>query len=288
MSTQAQRRELGALLRTRRGQLLRADFDLPTVGRTRSLGLRREEVAALSGVSMTWYTWLEQGRDIVPSRQVLDSVARTLRLSLTEHGYVMSLVGYSVPVPVLEARPAPGPVQRLLDALPGSPAFAIATDWGISAWNVAYAAIYPNIATVAPADRNLLWQVFTDPYVRMLLPQWDVDSRRFLAEFRAEVGPHLDQPAVAALVERLLAVSEPFRDGWSSHDIEPFSSRERMFHHPKVGDLLLEHHRLSPSDHPELHLVIYTPVDDGDTPGRLASLLGGSHRVPVEDPQRTP
>ena len=275
MSTPAQRRELGALLRSRRGQLDRAGFDLPAVGRTRALGLRREEVAALSGVSMTWYTWLEQGRDILPSRQVLDSVARTLRLSPTEHAYVMSLVGYAVPVPGSAGGPgpAPGHVQRLLDALPGSPAFAITPDWGIAAWNVAYAALYPNVATVAAADRNLLWQVFTDPYVRMLLPQWDVDSRRFLAEFRAQAGPRLDEPAVAALVERLHAASAPFRDGWSSHDIEPFSSRERMFHHPEVGDLRLEHHRLSPSDHPDLHLVIYTPVDDGDTPGRLSSLL---------------
>ena len=276
MSTQAQRQELGALLRSRRGQLVRADFGLPTVGgrnAARATGLRREEVSALSGVSMTWYTWLEQGRDILPSRQVLDSVSRTLRLSPAEQAYVMSLVGYAAPALAPGGGTAPGHVQRLLDALPGSPGFAIAPDWGISAWNVAYAALYPNIAEVPAADRNLLWLVFTDPYVRRLLPQWEVDSRRFLAEFRAEAGPQLDEPAVAGLVERLQAESASFRDGWASHDIEGFSSRERMFHHPRVGDLRLEHHRLSPSDHPDLHLVIYTPVDDGQTPARLSALL---------------
>jgi transcriptional regulator with XRE-family HTH domain len=275
MSSEAQRQELGALLRARRGQLARADFGLPEVGRRRTAGLRREEVSSLSGVSVTWYTWLEQGRDILPSRQVLDAVARTLRLSPTEHAYVLSLVGYSPPVPAPhpEPRTAPRHVQRLLDSLASSPGFALAPDWGIAGWNAAYAALYPNVATVAAKDRNLLWLVFTDPYVRKLLPHWEADSRRFLAQFRAEAGPHLGEPAVAALVDRLQAASAPFQAGWSSHDIEGFSSRERLFHHPQVGDLRLEHHRLTPSDHPDLHLVIYTAVDDGRTPTLLATLL---------------
>jgi transcriptional regulator with XRE-family HTH domain len=245
------------------------------VGRSRSDGLRREEVASLSGVSVTWYTWLEQGRDISPSRQVLDAIARTLRLSDAEHGYVLSLVGYSAPVaePDTTPAPAPGHVQRLLDALVGSPAFAIAPDWHISAWNAAYAALYPNIEIAPEAERNLLWLVFTDPYVRRLLPAWAADSGRFLAEFRAEAGPLLGDPSVVALVERLREASLEFRAGWTSHDIQGFSSRERLFHHPDVGDLRLEHHRLTPSDVPGLHLVVYTPLDDGETPARLARLL---------------
>jgi transcriptional regulator with XRE-family HTH domain len=275
VATEAQRRELAALLRTRRSQLSRADFGLPPVGRSRTDGLRREEVASLSGVSVTWYTWLEQGRDISPSRQVLDAVARTLRLSPAEHAYVLSLVGYSAPVsePDTTPTPAPGHVQRLLDALVGSPAFAIAPDWHISAWNAAYAALYPNIKAAPEAERNLLWLVFTDPYVRKLLPAWEADSGRFLAEFRAEAGPLLGDPSVAALVERLRAASPEFRAGWTSHDIQGFSSRERLFHHPDVGDLRLEHHRLTPSDVPGLHLVVYTPLDDGETPVRLARLV---------------
>lgn len=275
MSTQAQRQELGALLRARRGQLARADLGLPAVGRGRTTGLRREEVSYLSGVSVTWYTWLEQGRDIRPSRQVLDAVARTLRLSPAEHTYVLSLAGYAASSTAPAAAPteAPGHVRRLLDSLDSSPAFAITTDWGITAWNAAYAALYPNVGTVPAADRNLLWLVFTDPYVRELLPDWDVDSHRFLAEFRAEVGPHLGAPAVSALVARLQAASPEFREGWLRHDIEGFSSRERLFHHPRVGDLRLEQHTLMPADHPELHLVVYAPLIDGTTPCRLAELI---------------
>jgi len=269
------RTDLGDFLRARRGQLARADLGLPPVGRRRTSGLRREEVSTLSGMSVTWYTWLEQGRDIHPSRQVLDAVARTLRLSVAEHTYVLSLAGYSAPSPDTSpaVESAPAHVQRLLEALEGYPAYAIAPDWAITGWNAAYAALYPNIATVPIGDRNLLWLVFTDPYVRTLLPDWEATSHRFLAEFRAEAGPRLGHPAFAGLVERLLEASDTFRAGWQRHDIQGFSSRERLFHHPRVGDLRLEHHRMAPSDHPDLHLVIYTPVHDTTTPDRLRSLV---------------
>ncbi|MFC4122470.1 hypothetical protein [Nonomuraea zeae] len=150
-------------------------------------------------------------------------------------------------------------MQRLMDALAGFPAYAIAPDWTITGWNAAYAELYPNVATVEPADRNLLWLVFTDPYVRRLLPDWEVTSRRFLAEFRAEaVGDLTGTP----VIQRLLAVSRPFRDGWSSHDIEGFASRERVFLHPERGRLRFEHHRLAPAGQTHLHVVIYTPVED--------------------------
>lgn len=265
--------ELGAFLRARRARLVRAELGLPPVGRGRTTGLRREEVAYLSGVSVTWYTWLEQGREINPSRQVLDAIARTLRLSVVEHTYVLSLAGYSAPQPQTTriAEAAPPHVQRLLDALVGFPAYAVAPDWQITGWNAAYAALYPNVATLPAQDRNLLWLVFTDPYVRDLLPDWEVTSRRFLAEFRAEAGPRLGE--FSHLVNRLLQASADFRAGWESHGIEGFTSRERLFHHPVAGDLHLEHHRLVPSDHPDLHLVIYTPVQTTDTPARLAHLL---------------
>jgi transcriptional regulator with XRE-family HTH domain len=276
VATEAQRTELGAFLRSRRGSLVRADFGLPSVGRSRTNGLRREEVSYLSGVSVTWYTWLEQGRDINPSREVLDAVARTLRLSPDEHSYVLALAGYSAPVPASDEGPqeAPGSVQRLLDSLATSPAFALTASWDIVGWNAAYAALFPPVAEVPPAERNLLRFVFLHPYDRRLLPNWEADSRRFLAEFRAEVGPHLGEPEVGRLVDELRAASPEFRAGWTSHELSGFSSRERLFFAPSVGELRLEHHRLVPSDHPELHLVVYTPVDDGETPGRLAALLG--------------
>jgi transcriptional regulator with XRE-family HTH domain len=268
------RRELGAFLRAKRQQQARADLGLPAVGR-RTTGLRREEVSYLSGVSVTWYTWLEQGREITPSRQVLDAIARTLRLSATEHDYVRALAGYSGSQPDDDPDPPalPAHVPRLLDALGDLPAYVLAPDWTILAWTSAFLAVYPTFATLPDKDRNLLWLVFTEPAMHELLGDWQTHSRRNLAHFRAEAGPRLGEPPLAHLVERLLKASEHFRAAWETHDIEGFTSRERTYHHPLVGDLHLEQHRMALSDQPDLHLVVYIPVHNTDTTARLQQLM---------------
>ncbi|WEK61499.1 MAG: helix-turn-helix transcriptional regulator [Candidatus Microbacterium colombiense] len=262
-SDEQQRKELGAFLRARREHLDRADFGLPPAGRGRTVGLRREEISYLSGVSVTWYTWLEQGRGINPSRQVLDAVATTLHLTITEHDYVLRLAGFAAARPgggeAVET--APAHVQRFLDALDEHPAYALAPDWGVAGWNAAYEALYPNVAQTPPEQRNLLWLIFTDPYVRSLLDDWDVTSRRFLAEFRAEAGPRLGDPRYRDLVSRLIEASPEFRERWESHDIRGFQSRERVFQHPELGRLVFEHHQLRPSDQTDIQLVVYTPDD---------------------------
>lgn len=271
-----QRLALGEFLRARREAAPRAELGFPAVPRLRTSGLRREEVAVLSGVSVTWYTWLEQGRDINPSKQVLDAVARALRLSPAERDYVLALGGYSAEPEVSgDAGPTPPHIQRFLDALAGFPAFAIGPTWTIGAWNRAYAALYPNIETTAAADRNLLWLVFMDPAIRVLLPDWEADSRRFLAEFRAEAGPRVGEPSYTQLIERLLADSEHFRAGWQASSVERFASRERRFFHADVGELLLEHHQLTPVDAPEIQIVAYLPVPGGSASDRLAQLVSG-------------
>lgn len=266
------RAELGAFLRARRREIPRELHGLPPLPRGRTTGLRREEVSALCGVSVTWYTWLEQARAITPSRQVLDAIAGTLRLTPPEHQYLLSLAGYAPPPHdrVDTVEPAPAHIQRLLDELVGRPAYALAADWAIVAWNNAYASLYPNVARVDAADRNLLWLVFTDPAVRELLEDWEVTSRRFLAEFRAETATRLGDPAVVALVDRLRAASAEFCRGWDDHPVAGFESRERVFR-TGAGALRLEHHQLRPSDRPDLQLVVYTPLDE-----TTRSLLAGS------------
>jgi transcriptional regulator with XRE-family HTH domain len=268
------RRELAEFLRSRRDQVDPRDSGLPPGGPRRTPGLRREEVALLSGVSSTWYTWLEQGRDIHPSRQVVDALARTLRMSPAEHGYVLRLTGHGGPAPADPGQEVPGHVQRLLDALGPSPAYAITADWSIAGWNRAYELFYPGVAAVPAAERNLLWLVFTDPAVRALLADWPGDSRRFLTQFRAEVGPRLADPVVVDLVARLQAASPHFRAGWASHDVDRFSSAERRFEHPAVGSLLLEHHQLTPADAPGLQLVVYTAAAGSESAERLLGLAG--------------
>ena len=267
------RRELGHFLRDRRTGLIRAEHGLPPIGRSRTTGLRREEIAAFAAVSVTWYTWLEQGRDINASRQVLDSIARVLRLSPAERSYVLALGGHA-PLPgsgasTIEAMPAH--LQALLDAW-DFPAFAVAPNWAIAGWNSPYQALYSRISAVDPADRNLLWLVFTDPQLRQMLPDWDITSRNFVAEFRAEAGPRLGSSAHAALVGRLQGASAEFASIWAEHVVLNFSSRQRVFIHPDVGELAFDQHRLVPSDVPDLHFVLYVPTPGTPTRGRLAQL----------------
>jgi transcriptional regulator with XRE-family HTH domain len=277
MSAEAERRsELGAFLRARREQMPRADHGLPPLPRGRVNGLRREEVSYLCGVSVTWYTWLEQGRQITPSRQVLDAVAATLRLSGAEHEYLLGLAGYAAQQPSgpLAVAPAPPHIQRLLDELGDRPAYALAADWSIAGWNAAYASLYPNVASADPEHRNLLWLVFTDPAVRELLDDWEVTSQRFLAEFRAETASRLADAGIQDLVSRLREASPEFREGWDGHPVAGFVSRERVFHHPSAGTLHLEHHQLRASDRPDLQLVIYTPMNE-ESRARLAQASAG-------------
>lgn len=268
--------ELGGFLRARRDQLVRADYELPNISRNRTLGLRREEVAFLAGVSVTWYTWLEQGRDINPSRQVLDAIAGTLRLSVDEHHYILELAGYA-PSPPGAMRPtkeAPGGIRRLLDAQGDSPAFALAADWGIAAWNSAYSALYPRVETVPAPERNLLYLIFMDPEIRQLLPDWESTSKQFLAEYRGESGLRVGDRSHTDLIGHLLKHSQEFTSAWQMHEVGTFSSAERRFEHPTVGELRFEYHRLAPSDAPELHLIVYLP-SDSETRKKMKELLQG-------------
>jgi hypothetical protein len=270
--TAATRRELAEFLSSRRHQLDPRVVGLPSGGNRRTPGLRREEVALLAGVSHTWYTWLEQARDIRPSRQVVDALARTLLLSPAEHDYLLRLSGHGAGPPDGDAGGMPAHVQRLLDALGPSPAYAITASWAIVGWNQAYERLYPGVAEVSAPDRNLLWLVFADPAVRELLGDWTTDSRRFLTQFRAEVGPRLADRDVVELVDRLRAASPHFREGWASHDVDRFTSGERRFEHPVVGTLVLEHHQLTPADAPGLQLVVYTAADGTGTAAKLSRL----------------
>ncbi|MGH3916179.1 MAG: hypothetical protein ACRDTC_22650, partial [Pseudonocardiaceae bacterium] len=132
-------------------------------------------------------------------------------------------------------------------------------------------------------DRNLLWLVFTDPFVRRLLPDWEITSGHFLAEFRAEAGTRLGDPDCAALIQRLSTHSSEFAAGWSAHPVEGFASRQRTFRTP-AGELTFEHHRLAPADFKDLHIVIYTPAAD-DTVQRLTQLQGQTQQGQTQRPR---
>ncbi|WP_125099204.1 helix-turn-helix transcriptional regulator [Leucobacter chromiireducens] len=266
--------QLGEFLTARRRAQPRAEHGLPPGTRRSEVGLSREEVATLSGISVSWYTWLEQGREINASRQVLAAVARVLRLTDSESEYVFALAGPGREPVSVPADRAPAHLLHLIAAF-DFPAFILASDWTIVGWNAGYEWLYGSIATTAPADRNLLRFVYTDPRLRDILPNWELDSRSFLAEFRAESGVRLGSARHSAVVQSLIEESPDFRAHWAEQSVVRFRSRLRTFLHPEAGELVFEHHRLVPSDAPELHIVMYPPAGDGRGAGGGGGADGG-------------
>jgi transcriptional regulator with XRE-family HTH domain len=264
--------DLAEFLRARRAAVEPAEVGLAAGTRRRTAGLRREEVALLAGVSVSWYTWLEQGRPINVSTAVLDALARTLRLDAAEWEHLLRLAGH-VPGPLVPAERdgPPAWAPGYLAALDPSPAYLLGPRWEFLAWNVAQAALYPPIDQLPPAQRNLVWVVFAEPAARRLIVDWEQEARRVLAQFRADVTPWRDDPAVLALVEDLHRCSAVFADWWPRHDVSGFASRTRRYQHATAGMLTFDYQVLVPAGEPDLRLVAQLPVAGDDSTERLAA-----------------
>ena len=250
--------ELAAYLKLCRSRVSPADVGLPSAGARRTPGLRREEVAAISGVGMTWYTRLEQGRAPAVSASVIDALARSLLLDDAEHAHLRTLAG----LPTLAEEPsAPDEhVQRLLDALDPSPALAIDHRWDIVGWNESHRRVLIDLEAVAPDERNLLRIVFTNPGVRALMADWEHEAPILVAEFRADVAARGDDPHQQALVTHLRETDEQFRTWWDEHHVATFSPRLRHFHKPDGTTLTLEHQRLQLVATPGITFIAYLPA----------------------------
>jgi transcriptional regulator with XRE-family HTH domain len=254
------RRELASFLRTRRERLTPQDVGLPPGYRRRTPGLRREEVAQLSGVGVTWYTWLEQGRPINASSQVLEAVARTLRLDESERSHLFTLAG--VPDHATGAvgicEPA---VREMVEALDPLPAQLVNAHYDIVAWNRTQAALMGDYSMLPARYRNILWLLFTQPTWRDLL----VDHRDVayvVARFRANMAEHVGEPAWVELVQELLALSPAFAEIWERHDVAAGNSRVKRYLHPKAGLLSLVSTGLQLTERPGVRLIVGTPADD--------------------------
>ncbi|TQM79833.1 helix-turn-helix protein [Saccharothrix saharensis] len=274
--TDHRKRELGAFLRARRERLKPQDVGLaPVAGRRRTPGLRREEVAQLSGVGLTWYTWLEQGRDIPSSRQVIEALATALRLDDDDRDHIFELAGLRAAEPRSPDGELPALVQRVLDNLMPNPAYVFDQRLDILAWNRAQALLWLDPGTVEPAERNLLWLIFTDPLVRSLLVDWESAAGSVLGQFRAAAGRSSGDHRYAEIANRLREVSPEFGKRWDSYPVAEFDVEVNRLDHPGVGriDLDLLHLRLV--EHPTLTVVLQTPVGPVDS-ARIATLLDRS------------
>lgn len=246
-------------LRRCRARIQPSELGLPESRRKRTHGLRREDVAALSGVSVSWYTWLEQGREMRVSDEVLERLCQTLRLSEDERIYLFSLVQHRMPRVQGDALPeAPAEIVRMINSL-NTPAIAMNLRWDVLAWNRMNSAIFRDYGEFAPAERNLLHILFTRPVRHMTLPQHENMARRLVARLRFDYSKCADDPKFEALIRHLTTVSPLFNRLWRLPDFTLRSYGLHRFTHPKYGELAFEHTSCVPDGHPNIRVVICTP-----------------------------
>ncbi|MEU4080862.1 transcriptional regulator [Streptomyces venezuelae] len=280
-STSAKQHRLGELrefLMSRRARISPAEAGLPDGGaRRRTPGLRREEVAVLAGVGVSWYQWLEQGRDITVSPHVLDSVARVLRLSPVErrHLYVLAALNPPAPETAPEDRDMCDGLRRLIDAWMPFPAHIMDRYWNAVMYNEAAAVV---LGMRADISQNCLIDFFTDPLYRGRLTHWEEIAPRVVAQYRAACSEGPDDDGFRAVVEEAKALSPEFTELWERRDILPGGQNRKEVQHPLVGTLVVEATQLRVPARPDLTIVLHTPLPEADTAEKLEWLVSPEGR----------
>ncbi|ADB32547.1 helix-turn-helix domain protein [Kribbella flavida DSM 17836] len=267
---QQRREQLRDFLRTRRARLTPRDVGLPTSGRRRTPGLRREEVATLAGVGVSWYTWLEQGRAINVSVEVLDAISRALRLTGPERAHLYVLAGVNPP----PAAPAPGAeitaeLRHLLDAWTAGPAMLQDRSWNLLAINDAARTVFGYDDT----DYNCLVSYFTNARYRALHVHWTSLAPEIVAAFRADAAKYPGDPGFAAVIRELSAISPEFVEHWQRHDVATHTQAVKAVLHPAAGELIFDKTALVVADRPEWRLELYQPRPGSGTKERYEQLL---------------
>lgn len=262
-ASNAERKALGAFLVSRRGRLQPADVGLPA-GQRRTPGLRREEVAVLAGISVSWYTWLEQGRDISVSAATLRRLARVLRLDRAEARHLLALSSHQ-PEAVAGDEDLSGALLELVQAVDPVPAYIRNDRLDILAWNPAIADLFVDYGALDPAARNTLYLMFCHPDYRSLIVDWEQVARGTIGIFRAARAKASNKEPFDRLAEVIGNHSEDFRRWWPEVDVQGFYEGEKRIDHPKRGLLDLTFVALASEDRPDLSFVTYLARSaDGD------------------------
>ena len=279
-------------MKSRRARLKPEDLGLADAGRRRRTpGLRREELAGVAGISVDYYTRLEQGRDVRPSLEVLSALGRALQLDDAEQRHLVTLATAQRP-----GRRAPGAavervrpeVKRLVDALHGTPAFVLGRRMDVLAWNPLAAALITDFGALAPARRNMMLLLFLEPGFRDLYVNWTDIARESIAHLRGATGRYPEDQRLAAIVGELSVKSAEFRQLWSGHDVKEKGFGRKEFDHPLVGRLSLDYEALALSDGQDKMLVTYTAEADSPSQAalQLLAVVGGERFT--EQPAETP
>jgi len=279
------RTELAGFLKACRARVRPEDVGLPPGPRRRTPGLRREEVAQLAGVGVTWYTWLEQGRPINASEQVLSAVVRTLGLDPAERDHLFRLAGVAAPVdgpacPVLDPT-----TQVILDALDPLPAAVANGRYDVLAHNTTYDALFPGVTRPSGPGRrrNAMWCAFTVPDCCNPFLNRAEELPRMVGVLRGAYGRHLGEPAWEEYIRDLAAASPDFRELWARQEVAPPRTSRKVFRHAAVGEMVFRAAYLTIPAAPECRLVVYTPEGATDRE-RIERLAAAPPAAPVDHP----
>ncbi|MBX9395245.1 helix-turn-helix transcriptional regulator [Streptomyces sp. TRM72054] len=256
------RHELAAFLRSRRERITPEQVGLPRGRRRRTPGLRREEVAQLSAVGVTWYTWLEQARDIQVSVQVLDALARTLLLDAGERAHLFTLAGTTDPTPATTCPSVTPALRAVLEQLEPYPACLQNGRYDILAYNRTYGLLLCDLDAVPPEDRNCLVLSYTHPEWRSSIVHLEETQRLMAARFRAAMAGHLAEPAWKMLLSRLRTESPEFCEAWDRHEVRAHRTKRKEFLNRYVGRVVLDHTDLWLSPDTGPRMVTYVPADE--------------------------
>ncbi len=230
----------------------------------------------LAGVGATWYTWLEQGRDVRPSAEVLSALADALQLDAAERRHIFLLNGRAPPDKSRAIRPEQidGPLRQMLDSLERQPAYILGRRWDVLAWNRAANTVFGDYSKLQGDERNIMHMVFANENHRRLLMDWDQIAPTSLAMFRADSARYAGDPEFERLIDNLKRSSAAFRKWWPKYEIrEPFSGCKRL-QHPTVGRMMFDYTSLAVGDPPAMRFVVFTPTGEEQTEAKLNKLLG--------------
>jgi hypothetical protein len=267
-------KELADFLKTRRAKILPSQVGLPSAMRRRTPGLRREEVAQLAGIGVTWYTWLEQGRPIHVSTQVIESLSRVLLLDKQERYHLYRLASQPLPtdLPVYQGTVSPL-LQHVLDSLVLCPSFIADQRWNVIAWNKAACCIFGQFSEMNARQRNVVWAMFTDPYFKQLYLDWDLHAKNLVGRFRLTCGKYIEDAWLNQFITELTQQSPEFNTWWPLHELQNDGGVYKQFNNPQAGRLDFESSGFDVPDNSGLKMFVHVPQPGTGTAAKMKILL---------------
>ncbi|MED4210686.1 helix-turn-helix transcriptional regulator [Priestia megaterium] len=275
LSDKERRRELGDFLKVRRERLSPGDFNLPIGARRRAKGLRREEVSQLAGIGVTWYTWLEQGRDIQVSSEVLEAISRIFTLNKEEKEHLFLLGNQPLPSTTVqnERENIDRVVKNLLSQLGHCPAYVTDEKLNIVDWNKAAIKVFGDFNEMDERNRNAVWRCFTSKEYQNLFQNWEDHAQRLIAQFRLAYTRFVGDEWFKTIISELSEESPHFYEWWSNHEVLGTPCGKKTIIHPVVGEMIMDHITLQVYDAPELKVTVYQPRQENETEEKMERLL---------------